>query len=184
MTSGTPRTPDLVAVLAYLRDAHWHAAGRLRALSDEHNSGALNTMANQEAARGDDYSARAQNAARANARGDTSMIITLSVKEGDGAEGIALGKLNAWFTEGGHDAPFPPGTLLHYSVHREEESHESPYRDAGPETGAYLTRERAVARGPATDAEWFYGNSPAGLRMQAAEDLAAEFGNDVSEWTV
>lgn len=37
---------------------------------------------------------------------------------------------------------------------------------------------------PATDAEWLYGNSAAGLRQQAAEDLAAEFGNDVSEWLV
>lgn len=34
------------------------------------------------------------------------------------------------------------------------------------------------------DADWPYGNSPAGLRQRAAEELAAEFGNDVSEWTV
>jgi hypothetical protein len=37
---------------------------------------------------------------------------------------------------------------------------------------------------PRTDAEWLYGNSPGGLRMQAAEALADEFGTDVSEWTV
>lgn len=35
-----------------------------------------------------------------------------------------------------------------------------------------------------TDSEWLYGDSPAGLRMQAAAELAAEFGNDVSEWLV
>jgi hypothetical protein len=34
----------------------------------------------------------------------------------------------------------------------------------------------------AADAAWLYGDSPGGLRMQAAEALAAEFGDDVSEW--
>jgi hypothetical protein len=32
--------------------------------------------------------------------------------------------------------------------------------------------------------EWLYGNSPGGLRRRVAEDLAAEFGTDVSEWEV
>lgn len=53
-------------------------------------------------------------------------------------------------------------------------------------------RERAEGRQPditgeedaRTDAEWLYGNSPAGLRRQAAEELAAEFGSDVEEWLV
>ena len=35
-----------------------------------------------------------------------------------------------------------------------------------------------------TDAEWTYGDSPAGLRMRAARELAAEFGNDVEEWLI
>jgi hypothetical protein len=34
------------------------------------------------------------------------------------------------------------------------------------------------------DAEWLYGNSPAGLRQRAAEELASEFGNDASEWLI
>jgi hypothetical protein len=37
---------------------------------------------------------------------------------------------------------------------------------------------------PETDAEWLYGNSPGGLRMQAAGALAAEFGTDIDEWLV
>jgi hypothetical protein len=37
---------------------------------------------------------------------------------------------------------------------------------------------------PATDAEWLYGDTPAGLRQRAAEDLAAEFGTDPEEWLV
>jgi len=32
--------------------------------------------------------------------------------------------------------------------------------------------------------EWLYGNTPAGLRMLAAHELAAEFGDDVEEWLV
>lgn len=46
--------------------------------------------------------------------------------------------------------------------------------------------EQAAASEPEacawTDAGWLYGDSPAGLRQRAAEDLAAEFGTDVSEW--
>lgn len=37
---------------------------------------------------------------------------------------------------------------------------------------------------PETGDEWMYGDGPAGLRMRAAEELAAEFGTDVSEWLV
>jgi hypothetical protein len=40
------------------------------------------------------------------------------------------------------------------------------------------------ADAPRTDAEWLYGDSPAGLRQRAAEELADEFGTDVSEWLI
>lgn len=65
------------------------------------------------------------------------MRITLTVKDGPGAEDAALRHLNAWFTSGGHEPPFPPGTLLHYSLHRDQASDST---DEG--TRAFLTRER------------------------------------------
>jgi hypothetical protein len=35
-----------------------------------------------------------------------------------------------------------------------------------------------------TDAEWLFGNTPYGLRLRAAHELAAEFGVDVDEFLV
>jgi hypothetical protein len=42
--------------------------------------------------------------------------VTLLVKEGSGARDVILRRLNAWFTEGVHEPPFPPGTLLMYTL--------------------------------------------------------------------
>lgn len=45
------------------------------------------------------------------------ITVTLVVKPGEGARREILNRLNDWFTSGPHDAPYPPGTLLSYSIH-------------------------------------------------------------------
>ena len=54
---------------------------------------------------------------------------------------------------------------------------------SSPESGAQ-PEPRAARPVAMTDAEWLYGDTCAGLRMRAAEELAAEFGTDVEEWLV
>lgn len=46
------------------------------------------------------------------------ITVTLLVKDGPGAAATVQRHLNAWFTERwpGDPLPFPPGTLLHYSI--------------------------------------------------------------------
>ncbi len=48
---------------------------------------------------------------------------------------------------------------------------------------AAATSQRIAAQ-EESEARWLFGDSAFGLRMQAAESLAREFGTDVSEWTV
>lgn len=45
-------------------------------------------------------------------------VVSLIVKEHDreAARSEIVRRLNAWFVEGGHEPPFPPGSLLCYSV--------------------------------------------------------------------
>jgi hypothetical protein len=54
--------------------------------------------------------------------------------------------------------------------------------DQLPETGE--PGELRAPPEPETDAEWLFGNTPYGLRLRAAHELAAEFGVDVDEFLV
>jgi hypothetical protein len=55
---------------------------------------------------------------------------------------------------------------------------------AGQDLIAYQRARRARLAREQEDAEWLYGRSAAGLRLRAATELAAEFGDDVEEWLV
>lgn len=46
--------------------------------------------------------------------------VTLLVKGGPAADAEITRRLNEWFTDGPHDPPFPPGTLLNYSIHDDD----------------------------------------------------------------
>lgn len=47
------------------------------------------------------------------------MKVTLLVKPGPGAKSVVQSKLNQWVSED-REQPFPPGSLLHYTVEDDE----------------------------------------------------------------
>lgn len=72
--------------------------------------------------------------------------VTLIVKEGEGSTRAIRDRLNKWFTEGAHEPPYPPGTLLSYSIHGDAEVQEDNDYDAGLAERKAKRRQRAAHR--------------------------------------
>jgi hypothetical protein len=85
----------------------------------------------------------------------------------------------------GDAAGISRNVVQHREFAKAEREHENAMR-LSSEHSQYCSGPHGHLADPQTesDDEWLYGDSPAGLRQRAAQELAAEFGTAAEEWLV